>query len=44
MQKVFSMKKVNYMPPFRQKIAINRIGDILGIRPILINNKSEDAE
>ena len=44
MQKVFLKKEVNYMPLFRQKIAIILIGDILGIRPILMNNKSEDAE
>ena len=36
MQKVFLMKKVHYMPTFRQKTAIRRIGDILGIRPIQI--------
>jgi hypothetical protein len=31
------MKKVHYMPLLRQKTAIKRIGDILGIRPIIIN-------
>ena len=39
MQKVFLIKKVSYMPTFRQKTAINRIGDILGIRPIIMNYK-----
>jgi hypothetical protein len=37
MQKVFLMKKVHYMPLFRQKTAIILIGDIIGIRPIIAN-------